>query len=123
AFPVVAGKGIFDIFHIRYNAAHRGAETDVFPKLPQNDRPGIVTYTATCWGKLLKPARIPRGEETPRGSDCYRFALSNPDVDVCMTGPKNREQMQEALTTLELGQLSEEEMDWMKRVGHHVHGK
>ena len=122
AFPVVAEKGIFDIFHVRYNAAHRGAETDVFPKLPNDDRPGIVTYTATRWGKLLKAGKMPSGEKTPNGSDCYRFVLSNPDVDVCMTGPKNREQMQEALKTLELGPLNEEEMDWMKLVGDHVHG-
>ena len=123
AFPVVAEKEIFDIFHIRYNAAHKGAETDVFPNLPQNDRPGIVTYTATRWGQLLKPGKVPSGEKTPSGSDCYRFVLSNPNVDVCMTGPKNREQMQEALRTLELGPLSEEEMNWMQRVGDHVRGK
>ena len=122
AFPVVAERGIFDIFHIRYNAAHRGAETDVFPKLPQDGRPGIVTYTATRWGKLLKPGKMPPGEQPPRGSDCYRFVLSNPDVDVCMTGPKNRAQMQEALRTLERGPLSEEEMAWMRRVGDHVRG-
>jgi aryl-alcohol dehydrogenase-like predicted oxidoreductase len=122
AFPVVAETGIFDIFHMRYNAVHRGAEADVFPKLPRGG-PGIVTYTATCWGRLLKPGRIPPGEKAPRGSDCYRFVLSNPDVDVCMTGPKNREQMQEALRALDLGPLSVEEMDWMKRVGDHIRGK
>lgn len=123
AFPTVAEKGIFDIFHMRYSAAHRGAETDVFPKLPHNDRPGVVIYTATRWGKLLKPGKIPAGEKVPDGSDCYRFVLSNPDVDVCMTGPKNREQMQEALKALELGPMNEEEMDWMKRVGDHVSGR
>jgi aryl-alcohol dehydrogenase-like predicted oxidoreductase len=120
AFPRVAEKGIFDIFHVRYNAAHRGAETDVFPKLPTEDRPGIVTYTATRWGRLLKPGKMPQGEKTPTGSDCYRFVLSNPDVDVCMTGPKNRNQMREALRTLDLGPLSPEEIAWMRRVGDHV---
>jgi aryl-alcohol dehydrogenase-like predicted oxidoreductase len=123
AFPKVAEKGIFDIFHVRYNAAHRGAETDVFPKLPGEGRPGIVTYTATRWGRLLKPGKMPPGEKTPSGSDCYRFVLTNPEVDVCMTGPKNREQMQEALRTLELGPLSPDEMEWMRRIGDHIHGK
>lgn len=123
AFPVMAENGIFDIFHIRYNAAHRGAEADIFPKLPKDGRPGIVTYTATRWGKLLKPGKMPPGEKTPSGSDCYRFVLSNPDVDMCMTGPKNRQHMQEALRTLELGPLNPEEMGWMQRVGDHVRGK
>lgn len=120
-FPVAAERGIFDIFHVRYNAVHRGAETDVFPKFPLKDRPGIVTYTATDWAGLLKSGKMPTGEKTPRASDCYRFVLSNPNVDVCMTGPKNREQMQEALQTLERGPLSEEEMNWMKRVGDYLH--
>ncbi len=120
AFPIVAEKGVFDIFHIRYNAAHRGAETEIFPKLAADDRPGIVTYTATCWRKLLKPGLMPPGEQTPRGSDCYRFVLSDPNVDVCMTGPKNREQMQEALTTLELGPLNDEEILRMQRIGDAV---
>ncbi len=123
AFPVVAEKGIFDIFHIRYNAAHRGAETDVFPKLPKEDRPGVVIYTATRWGRLLKPGNTPPGEKTPRASDCYRFVLSNPHVDVCMTGPKDREQMREALRTLDLGPLGDEEIKWMNRVGDYTHRK
>jgi aryl-alcohol dehydrogenase-like predicted oxidoreductase len=123
AFPVVAEKGIFDIFHVRYNAVHRGAEDDVFPKLPKENRPGMVTYTATCWGKLLKHRKVQAGEKLPRASDCYRFVLSNPDVDVCMTGPRNREQMREALRTLELGPLSREELTWMKRAGDSVYGR
>ncbi len=123
AFPKVAAQNLFDVFHVRYNAAHRGTETEVFPRLPATNRPGIVTYTATRWGNLLKPGKMPAGEKTPRASDCYRFVLSNPAVDVCMTGPKNREEMQEALRTLERGPLSAEEMAWMRRVGDHVHGK
>jgi hypothetical protein len=120
---VVAENGVFDIFHTRYNAAHRGAETDIFPKLSPDDRPGIVTYTATCWRKLLKSSLAPPGEQPARGSDCYRFVLSNPDVDVCMTGPKDREQMREALATIELGPLNEEEMARMRRLGDAVRGK
>jgi predicted aldo/keto reductase-like oxidoreductase len=123
AFPVIAEKGIFDIIHLRYNAAHRGAETDVFPGLPESDRPGVVVYTATRWGGLLKPSKMPPGERTPRGSDCYRFVLTNPEVDVCMTGPKNTKEMEEALQTLERGPMSEQELDWIKRVGDHVHAK
>lgn len=122
-FPVLASRGIGDIFHIRYNAAHRGAEEEVFPRLPQENRRGIVTYTATRWGNLINPRRTPPGLPVPRASDCYRFVLSNPAVDVCMTGPKDLAQMKEALTALDRGPLSPEEMEWMRQVGDHVHRK
>jgi aryl-alcohol dehydrogenase-like predicted oxidoreductase len=123
-FPRLASQGApFDIFHVRYNAAHRGAEKDVFPLLPENERPGIVTFTATRWGRLLKKGNAPPGEPPLSASDCYRFALSHPAVDVCMCGPRNQEQMREALRTLELGPLSEEEMQRVRRVGDRVYGK
>ena len=51
-----------DLFHVRYNAVHSGAEQDVFPHLPEENRPGIAIYTATCWRKLLKPKLMPEGE-------------------------------------------------------------
>ena len=114
---------MFDLFHVRYNAAHRGAERDVFPLLPENERPGVVTFTATRWGSLLKPGNAPPGEPPLSASDCYRFALTHPSVDVCMCGPRNEEQMREALRTLELGPLSEKEMQRVRRVGDRIYGK
>jgi len=122
-FPELAREGIFDLFHVRYNAAHRGAETEVFPLLPEANRPGIVSFTATSWGKLLNPAKMPPDEAPPRASDCYRFVLSQPAVDVCMTGPRTLEQMREALETLELGPLDDEEAARMRRIGDWVYGR
>jgi aryl-alcohol dehydrogenase-like predicted oxidoreductase len=121
AFPGMAKSGEFDILHVRYNAAHRGAESEVLPHLPEEGRPGLVAYTATRWGHLLNPKRMPRGESPPRASDCYRFVLTNPGFDVCMTGPKNHEQMLEALAALDRGPLDEDEMARMKKIGDHVH--
>ncbi len=112
----------FDLFMVRYNAAHRGAEQDVFPFLHGEDRPGIITYTATRWGQLLKARKMPKDERPLTASDCYRFALSNPNVDACMTGPANERQWQEALPTLDAGPLSEAEMARIRRIGDHVHG-
>jgi aryl-alcohol dehydrogenase-like predicted oxidoreductase len=101
---------------VRYSAAHPGAEQDVFPLLGR--RPvGVVAYTATCWGRLVDPTRTPAGEPTPRGSDCYRFALTNPHVDVCLAGPADRAQLDEALSALDRGPMSPDEIAWMKRVG------
>jgi aryl-alcohol dehydrogenase-like predicted oxidoreductase len=119
-FPVMAEKGIFDVFHIRYNAAHRGAETEAFPFLKDA---GVVTYTATRWGHLLNPRRMPDGVTPPSSTDCYRFVLSNPAVHVCLCGPKNVEQMRMALKTLDSGPMDETQLARMKKIGDHVHGQ
>jgi aryl-alcohol dehydrogenase-like predicted oxidoreductase len=111
------------IVHVRYNAAHTGAEREVFPVLAaRSSPPGAVAFTATSWRQLMNPKTVPRGERVPTASDCYRFVLSNPSVDVCMTGPATAAQAEEALRALEAGSMSEEELSWMRRVGSHIHG-
>jgi len=112
-----------DFFHIRYNAVHTGAEKDVFPHLPEENRPGIVIYTATCWRKLLKPKLMPAGERPLAAADCYRFVLSHPDVNVCLTAPSTAAQMEDNLRALNAGPLDEEEMARVRRIGKHIYGK
>lgn len=120
-FAQLADDTAYDLFHIRYNAAHRGAEDDVFAHLPEANRPGIVTYTATRWGDLINPAKMPAGDSPLSAEMCYRFVLANSAVDVCMTGPRDMAQMREALKALDAGPLSPEELVRMRRIGDHVH--
>ena len=120
-FPELARSGRYDAFHVRYNAAHRGAEKDIFEKWPTEGGPGIVTFTTTRWGDLLRAKRMPPGEPPMSGADCYRFALTHPAVDVCMSGPADLAQMREALRALDLGPLNPEEMEQVRRIGDHVH--
>ncbi len=113
-----------DIVHIRYNAVHTGAERDAFPLLEQaRSKPGIVSFTATSWGQLLKSPKIPENEPKPSAADCYRFVLSHPAVDVCLSGPANAAEMEAGLKALEMGPMSPAEMAWMRRVGDAVYGK
>ena len=116
-------KAPVDFFQIRYNAVHRGAENDIFPHLPKENRPGISIFTATCWRKLLKPKLVPAGERPLAPADCYRFVLSHPDVNVCLTAPANAAQMEESLKALDAGPLDEEEMARVRRIGKHIYGK
>ncbi|HYL73274.1 MAG TPA: aldo/keto reductase [Bryobacteraceae bacterium] len=110
------------IVHVRYNAVHKGAEREIFPQLAGNGRdPGLVAFTATSWRQLLNPKRVPPGERVPTAADCYRFVLSHPAVDVCMTGPANEAQADEALRAVELGPMNEEDLAWMRRVGDYIH--
>lgn len=122
-FPELEGEGIFDVFHIRYNAAHRGAETETFPYLKKEGGAGIVSFTATAWGKLIKPRKMPRGEPPLTPGDCYRFVLSNPSVHVCMMGAKNTQQIRENLAVLDKGPMTAEELDRLRRIGNYVYGK
>jgi aryl-alcohol dehydrogenase-like predicted oxidoreductase len=106
---------------VRYNAAHRGAERDIFPHLAVHD-PGVISYTATRWTALLRPPRQwPANEPIPAPGQLYRFVLSNPHVDVCLAAPRNRKQLDEDLAALEAGPLSEEELALVKRFGDAVY--
>jgi aryl-alcohol dehydrogenase-like predicted oxidoreductase len=115
--------GEFDVLHLRYNAAHRGAETEIFPFLSGEKRPGTVAFTATRWGKLLDPKKMPPGEKPPTAADCYRFVLSHPAVDVCISGAKSVEQMRENLAVLDAGPMPEEDLARMRRIGDYFHGR
>lgn len=116
----LAAEGPLDFFMIRYNAAHPGAEVDIFPHLPEK-KPLIAAYTATCWTKLLKP---PKGWQGPAATagDCFRFCLTNSNVDLVISAPKTAAQLRENLTALERGPLAEDEMAHMRALGKAVHG-
>jgi len=122
-FPTLLKDGIFDVFHLRYNAIHRGAEMEIFPFLPGQTRPGIINFTSTAWGKLLNPKKMPSGEKAPTAAECYRFVLSNPAVDVCMTGARTIVQMRENLMLLEQGPMTDEELARMRLIGDHIYGR
>lgn len=116
----LAAAGPLDFFMIRYNAAHPGAEVDLFPHLPQ-PKPLIAAYTATCWTKLLKAPKGWAGAPASAG-ECFRFCLTNPNVDVVVSAPKTAAQMRENMQALERGPLAEDEMTRMRALGKAVHG-
>jgi predicted aldo/keto reductase-like oxidoreductase len=122
-FPKLPNDGIIDIFHLRYNAAHRGAETEIFPFLPANNRPGVVSFIGTAWGKLLNPEKMPAGEKAPTAAECYRYVLSNPSIDICMSGPRTLEQMKQNLSVLDQGPMSDEDLARMRRIGDYIYGR
>ncbi|PWB74677.1 aldo/keto reductase [candidate division GN15 bacterium] len=117
----LVSEGLLDTFMIRYNAAHRGAELDIFPHLAAHN-PTLISYTATRWSFLIRrPKNWPQEGRVPTAPMCYRFVLSNPNVDVCLTAPRNLKQLEENLTSLSAGPLSVEEMAFMREFGDVVH--
>ena len=83
----------------------------------------MVAFTATSWRQLLGHRRLPKGEKVPTAADCYRFVLSRPEVDVCLSGPSSADQMEHALEALRRGPLAPDELAWMRRVGDAIYGR
>jgi aryl-alcohol dehydrogenase-like predicted oxidoreductase len=117
----LADDGTLDVLMARYNAAHRGAEEDIFPHLAKHNT-GLVSYTATRWSYLIRRSnKWPKESPIPTPGMCYRFVLSNPNVDVCLNAPSNIKQFSENIKSLRDGALSLEEMSFIKKYGDLVH--
>lgn len=102
---------------VRYNAAHRAAEQEVFPLATGASRPTVIAYTALRWGTLLEARYAPPGEPPLTAVEAYRFVLSNPAVDVCLAGPRNEAELAAALTAAAQGPLDEAGLVRARRVG------
>jgi len=97
---LAAQSGKLDALMIRYNAAHRGAEREVFPVTDALSMP-VITYTALRWGALLRPTPDdPPGSRVPSAPAWYRFALQSRSVSVVVAAPHNRAQLDEDLEVL-----------------------
>jgi aryl-alcohol dehydrogenase-like predicted oxidoreductase len=128
-----AGKLALDseieLFMIRYNAKHTGAEEDIFPHLKKRN-PALVSYTALAWQQLIVPVKGIEMAPWPGGTEegippltpelCYRFVLTNPHVHLVLTGPRNREQLMANFRAIEQGPLAPEELDWIREYGKQV---
>ena len=96
----VARSAMIDSLMIRYNAAHRGAEQEVFPVTDALRMP-VIAYTALRWGALLQPTRDdPPGFIVPRAPDWYQFVLQSPSVAVTLAAPHSRAELDQDLEVL-----------------------
>jgi aryl-alcohol dehydrogenase-like predicted oxidoreductase len=119
----LASEGILDALMLRYNAAHRGAESDIFPHLAAHN-PGIMSYTATRWTYLLRrPKTWPDGGRIPTAGECYRFVLSNPHVHTVLTAPRSERELRENVAAVRQGPLEDGDMKFMREFGDAVHGQ
>jgi predicted aldo/keto reductase-like oxidoreductase len=90
-----------DLLMIRYNAAHRGAERDIFP-VAQKERIPVVTFTGLRWKALLAHTpEDPAGFVPPSAVEFYRFCLANAAVAVALAAPGNRSELEENLALLD----------------------
>ena len=117
----MAASGLLDCVMVRYNAAHRGAEREVFPAAAARGLP-VIAYTALRWGALLRPTQDdPPGLLPPPAPAWYRFALQQPAVSVVLSAPHTRAELEENLSVLAAtGPLSPDEYATLAAHGQRV---
>jgi hypothetical protein len=94
---------------VRHSAAHRKAETEVFPLAIERGT-SMLTFNNTCYGRLLDNAQF-------RPSDCFRYTLNTPGVSACFTAPSTLEYLEENLDALRNPELSDEVRDRLLKRG------
>ena len=117
----MARSGLLDALMIRYNAAHLGAETDIFPVTDTAGLP-VIVYTCLRWGgaAAADPGRS-AGVQRAAAPLWYRFALQSPSVTVALMSPETREELEEDLTVLDAaGPLSADEYALLAEHGRRV---
>lgn len=111
-----------DVMMLRYNIAQTAIEEMVFSELTGNKQkdPGIVVFNAAHAGTTFfhkPPPHYPANLPVPSISDCYRFVLSHPAVDVILTGVGNREQIDQAITAVAQGPLEPLDYEFLREYG------
>ena len=92
--------GLLDLIMVRYNAAHRGAEDELFPVAQEHGVP-VVVYTCQRWGHLVRSTPDdPPSFKPPPAPEWYRFALAHPSVAVALMAPNDTQELDEDLKLL-----------------------
>jgi HEAT repeat protein len=93
-------QAAWPVMMTRHSAAHPGAEAALFPAAITRGT-GILTFTATCYGRLLQPTPgMPSDTTLPSAVDCYRYSLSQPGVSACLSAPRNHRELLQNLEVL-----------------------
>ena len=101
---------------VRHSAAHRGAETTVFP-VAEKSNTQIITFNNTCYARLLSEKIDP----PIRAEDCYRYSLSQSSVTTCLTAPSTIEQLEQNLKAFDDPVLPEKRRQQLLSAGANVY--
>jgi len=107
----------------RHSAAHPGAEAAFFPEALARGT-GVLTFTATCYGRLLQPSPgMPSDAVLPTAVDCYRYSLSQPGVSACLSAPRSHRELVQNLEVLARPQMVPEALEAMRAHGARVRAR
>ncbi|TQF17334.1 hypothetical protein FJV41_03350 [Myxococcus llanfairpwllgwyngyllgogerychwyrndrobwllllantysiliogogogochensis] len=104
----------------RHSAAHPGAEAALLPEA-QRQGTGVLTFTTTCYGRLLRPVPgAPQDTTLSSAVDCYRYSLSQPGVSASLTAPRNRRELLHNLDVLSRPWMEPDALSAMRAHGERV---
>lgn len=106
----------FDAALVVYNLADREAEKEVIPLAGSLD---VGLFVMKVFGNARLPKQTPPGEERrPTVEECLRFALSNRDFPLILTGVRSPEEMKENVSIAESrAPLTDEEREELAAFG------
>jgi aryl-alcohol dehydrogenase-like predicted oxidoreductase/HEAT repeat protein len=110
----------WDVALLRHSAAHPGAERALLPRAARLGV-GVVTFSALCYGRLLRTPPDGLGGAAPSAADCYRYTLSQPGVSACLSAPRRASEMAENLAVLARPELDRAALATMRAFGERVH--
>jgi aryl-alcohol dehydrogenase-like predicted oxidoreductase len=123
----------WDVVMCRLSAAHPGAERELLPAaLAQGT--GVIAFSALCYGRLIAAplgagslgASLDASLDVPldappiTAADCYRYALSQPGVSVCLSAPRRWRELSENLGVLQQPALDEPTIERLRAHGERV---
>lgn len=107
---------LLDVHFVRYNAAHPGAEYDLFPHL-RADRLSPVYNFKTQMSRVsperFVQLRLSNDRWLPHPTDYYRFVLSHSGVDGVLCSPGSIRELEELVEALDSVPLTAEEHQYM----------
>ncbi|MEK6336385.1 MAG: hypothetical protein AABM67_15775 [Acidobacteriota bacterium] len=106
---------LVDLAFIRYNPAHTGAKSDVFPYLTQS-RTLLYNFKSTLgFMRSKRYAQLGLNYDywQPEITDYYRFALTRPEIDGLLCSPTTPREVKDLSSALEAGPLDEEEEQYL----------
>jgi|ERR1051325_9420526 hypothetical protein len=113
----IAGQDeLLDISYVRFNSAHPGARTDLFPYLRPARSTLVFNFKSmlplVTEGMAGAPG-LPAPNWRPEPCDYYRFVLSRPELDGVLCSPMNGAELRAMVAATEKGPLSKEQEDDM----------
>lgn len=119
AAATAISHGLLDLAFVRYNAAHAGAERDLFPRVPPRKERRTKLFNFKSVSGYVPPERLaelglPAAKWRPEPHDHYRFALRRPELDGVLCALDSVAQI-EALSRLLSGpSMTHDEAEYLK---------
>ena len=90
----------FDGLMLRYSMSHRNAAESIsLPKALDNNIP-VLAFTTTRWNRLQNNPRTDNTNSYPTTSDCIKFALQHPAIDIVIHSARDEDELDDAILPL-----------------------